>query len=61
MVVQPRFEKACWCSGRIRGRGEGLSGSLVLIGVFCCSWCLEVSLLLCPRSREMNFVMDDER
>lgn len=28
IVVHPRFGSAAWCSGRTRGRGEGMSGGL---------------------------------
>lgn len=29
MVVQPSFGRVCWCSGRTKGRGEGISGGRV--------------------------------
>lgn len=61
IVVQPRLERACWCSGRTNGRGEGMSDGLVSMGVVGGLFCLGISLLLRPRNREMNFVTEDER
>ena len=36
IVVQPRFGRVCWCSGRTRGSGAGMSGGRVSCGTWGC-------------------------
>jgi len=60
MVVQPSFGRACWCSGRTRGRGDGMSGGRVSCGTCCLdSWMGRFEMLLrFERKREMMFEME---
>lgn len=59
MVVQPRVGRVCWCSGRTRGRGAGMSGGLWSCLVCDCAfWFLLFRVDVLVRMREMNFAME---
>jgi len=59
-VVQPRFSRVCWCSGRIRGSGAGMSGGRVSCGVpgYGCTGDLVWIDLFFERNRDMMFEME---
>jgi hypothetical protein len=56
IVVQPRFERVCWCCGRTNGSGAGLGNGRVSCCTGCCGGCAPGFLGLVfsfERKREM--------
>ena len=59
-VDQPRLSRVCWCSGRIRGSGAGMSGGRVscdICGYDCTEDFVWVGLFF-ERNRDMMFEME---